>query len=192
MRGQQPGAWAGPLTSYCLRTSILATVRNGCIEEPVLALGMVASDLSLLLCRTFVELAWSVPFDTLIALTRDDAPRTGARSRGRNSWSQASAPQPARRALYAAQLRRAAPVVRLFATAPPGGEREAAYHALVRLVAAANASLGASPRGGAPITPGALYRDLTQGAHWRMPGAGALAFDARTCAELDRRDAVRL
>ena len=157
----------------------------------MLALGVVASDLSLLFCRTFVDLAWSVPFGTLLALTRDGAPRAGARARGRDPWSQANAPQPARSALYTAQLRRAAPVVHLFATAPPGGEREAAYHALVRLVAAANAALGASPRGGAPITPGALYRDLTQGAHWRMPGAGAPAFDARTCAELDQRDAVR-
>jgi len=104
------------------------------------------------------------------------------------------APQwPAQDSFYAAQLRRAAPVVHLFAAAAPGGEKEAAYHALVRLAAAANASLGTLPQGAAPITPGTLYRDLAQqGAQrWQMPGgsAGALAFDTRVCAELDRRDA---
>jgi hypothetical protein len=163
----------------------------------MLALGVVASDLSLLFCETFVELAWCVPFGAFIALVRRDGggtPRAGARSSDRKHWSQAGgAPQLAQEALYAAQLRRAAPVVHLFAVAPSGGEREAAYHALIRLAAAANASLGMSPRGGAPlITPGALYRDLTQGTRrWPTPDGDAQAFDAQVCAELDRRDAAR-
>ena len=104
---------------------------------------------------------------------------------------QADAAARARDAFYAAQLRRAAQVVRLFAAAPPGGEREAAYQALVRLAAAINAALGGHPCGGVPVTPGALYRDLTQAARWRTREASAPAFDAQTGAELDRRDAAR-
>jgi len=156
----------------------------------MLALGVVASDLSLLLYRVSVELALS-PFSALLALTPAGAPRAGTGSGGLNPCSQTGAPQLARSAFYADLLRRAAPVAQLFAAAPPGGEREAAYHALARLAAAANADLGTSLRG-AFITPGALYRDLTQGAR-RLPGADARdaaapAFDEQVCAELDRRD----
>jgi hypothetical protein len=77
----------------------------------------------------------------------------------------------------------------LFAAAPPGGEREAAYQALVRLAAAADAdtALGTSLPG-PPACPGTLYRALVRGGAGVV---GAPAFDARVCAELDRRDAAR-
>ena len=168
----------------------------------MLVFGMVAADLSLSLFRSAMELAFS-PLDTLLAFTSGRTAR--AWGGGQGAWGRAGSmgpgqesrlklPWPARDSFYAAQLRRAAPVARLFASAPPGGEKEAAYHALVRLAAAADAALGASA---APLTPGMLYRDLApqQAAQrWRMPGgsgAGTLAFDARVCAELDRRDASR-
>jgi hypothetical protein len=174
----------------------------------MLVFGVVASDLSLFLYRAAMELAFS-PLDTLLAFahggsgapeTRAGPPRGRAWARSwraapdrtaasSTSWGQAAAPRPTRDDFYAAQLRRAAPVVRLFAAASPGGEKEAAYHALVRLAAAADADLGPWP-GGTHITPGTLYRDLTRGAQWRMPGVGGSAFDAVVCAELDRRDAA--
>lgn len=173
--------------------------------------GVSASDVALVLCQGFVGLALSVPFAALVAVARGGASgaarlRGHARRRSRRpaetrhverekegrggrggGGERRSAPRPGPDAPYAVHLRRAVRVVRLFATAPPGGEREAAYHALVRIAAAAR---GPSPAGG-PLTPGALYRDLTRGAPWRVTGADAPAFDARTCAELDRRDAAR-
>ena len=102
---------------------------------------------------------------------------------GYERWDQAATP-PALGALDAVQLRRAASVVQLFSVAPPGGEKEAAYHALVRLAMAAR---GQSPTD-APITPGAFYRHLTERTRLPMPGWVAMTFDVRTCAELEWRD----
>lgn len=98
--------------------------------------------------------------------------------------------RPGSDAFYASQLRRAAPIVRLFAAASPGGEKEAAYQALVRLAAAINTARGAG-FAGAPVTPSILYRDLTRGAAGTVPGGSAptVAFDARVRAELEGREA---
>ena len=183
----------------------------------MLALGVSASDLSVLLCQALAGVVLSVPLGLVLVAAQagtggGTAPwpwsrrrtlcaawglrvprasaRRGAAAGQRQSQGATAAPQRGRDALYVAQLRRAAPVVRLFAAAPPGGEREAAYQALVRLAVAADAdtALEASLPG-PPACPGTLYRALVRGG----PGiVGALAFDARVCAELDRRDAVRL
>ena len=97
--------------------------------------------------------------------------------------------RPGSDAFYAAQLRRAAPIVRLFVGASCAGEKEAAYQALVRLAAAINTARGASAAG-ACVTPVALYRDLTRGGAWAVDASTpAVAFDARVCAELEGREA---
>lgn len=138
---------------------------------------------------------------------RAEGPRAEARPERRGHVFQ----PPGSDAFYAAQLRRAAPIVRLFAGASCEGEKEAAYQALVRLAAAINAARGAVSAA-APVTPAGLYRDLTREGNWTPPGAGApvaaksvhasgtmnaarrsadaMAFDARLCAELDRREAA--
>lgn len=99
--------------------------------------------------------------------------------------------RPGSDAFHAAQLRRAAPIVRLFVGASCAGEKEAAYQALVRLAAAINTARGASAAG-ARVTPVALYRDLTRGRAWAAADAStpAVAFDARVCAELEGREAA--
>ena len=179
----------------------------------MLALGVSASDLSVLLCQALAGVVLSVPLGLVLVATQAgvgggtapwrwarrrarvrsrhghpaSAPHRAAERQGPDQGTTAS-PQRGRDALYVAQLRRAAPVVRLFAAAPPGGEREAAYQALVRLAVAADMALGTSLPG-RPARPGLLYRALVQGG---SDVAGAPAFDARVCAELDRRDAVRL
>lgn len=172
------------------------------------ALGVDASDLAVLLCAALAGLALSLPLGLVIVAAqaspnRGTAPwpwtrprhrhRAGAphqaagrRRRDRDAIAPPGVmPQRGRDAFHAAQLhtgqlRRAAAIVRLFAAAPSGGEREAAYQALVRLADVADMDLVAS-------SPGALYRTLVQAG---SGAAGALAFDARVCAELDRRDAV--
>jgi hypothetical protein len=166
----------------------------------MLALGVDASDLAMLLCAIFAGMVLSVPFGLAIAAAQAGpgggrAPWRRRRSRRRCpasaphqtaerrcwDWDAVALPGavPQRRhgALHTAQLRRAVAIVRLFAAAPPGGEREAAYQALVRLAGTTDTALAAS-------SPGALYRALVQ------DRTGALAFDARVCAELDRRDAI--
>ncbi|MBV9748093.1 MAG: hypothetical protein JO157_04695 [Acetobacteraceae bacterium] len=116
----------------------------------MLVFGVVASELSLSLYRVAIELAFT-PLDTLLVFANGGARAWGG---GQSACGDAAegtccdqdhtAPrprQPARDSSYAAQLRRAAPVVRLFAVAAPGAEKEAAYHALVRLAAVADAVL---------------------------------------------------
>lgn len=168
------------------------------------------SDLSVLLLQVFGGAALSVPFGAFIAAAQgaDAATRLRRRLRLRErrrapdaAWPQAPGQGftegarpavPPRRAwddVYLAHLRRAAPVVRLFVAGATEGEREAAYRALVRLAARADAT-SREVLGGFPVTPGTLYRDVTRGAS-RLLGASAPAFDAQVCAELDSRDASR-
>ena len=167
------------------------------------ALGVDASDLAMLLCVVFAGMVLSVPFGLAIAAAQagpggGKAPWRRRRSRRRcpasiphqaaerRCWDRdavalpGAVPQRGHSALHTAQLRRAVAIVRLFAAAPPGGEREAAYQALVGLAGRTDTTLVAS-------SPGALYRALVQD---RAGAVGVLAFDARVCAELDRRDAI--
>jgi hypothetical protein len=167
------------------------------------ALGVDASDLAMLLCAIFAGMILSVPFGLAIAAAQAGpgggrAPWRRRRSRRRCpasiphqaaerrywDWNAVAlpgaVPQHRHGALHTAQLRRAVAIVRLFAAAPPGGEREAAYQALVRLAGTTDTTLVAS-------SPGALYRALVQD---RSGTVDVLAFDARVCAELDRRDAI--
>ena len=177
----------------------------------MLALGVSASDLAVLLCQALAGVVLSVPLGLVLAAAQAGtgggaAPwpwaRRQARARSRRGHPAGAPHRAAERqrrdrgataapqrgdALDAAQLRRVASVVRLFAAAPPGGEREAAYQALVRLAAVADTVPGILPAG-APARPGALYRALARGGAGVV---GAPAFDARVCAELDWRDAVR-
>jgi hypothetical protein len=164
------------------------------------ALGVDASDLAMLLCAVFAGVVLSVPFGLAIAAAQAGPGGGRAPWRRRRSCRRCPAsvphqaaerrcwdwdavalpgavPQRGHSALHTAQLRRAVAIVRLFAAAPPGGEREAAYQALVRL---AGTTLVAS-------SPGALYRALVQD---RSGAVSVLAFDAQVCAELDRRDAI--
>ena len=173
----------------------------------MLASEVNASDLAFLCCSLAAGTLLSMPLAFVTAVARGAPPRAkwagggrqgafpsrgeaGQEGRsGRPSPTAPSAvgPERASDASYAAQLRRTAPIVSLFSAAQPGGEKEAAYHALARIAAKVNAARR-RVLDGQLVTPGLLYRDLTDAGRRSLEIMGAPAFDARIYAELRWRD----
>lgn len=80
--------------------------------------------------------------------------------------------------LWVATLRRAVPVIRLFARATIPGEKEAAYQALVRLASSVMEEFRRSPHdGGCFIGTSDIYIGAVREDIWQMPDASPPAYD---------------